>query len=393
MKHIYRKPLLPCVLLILLVFSVCFMTLFQQSILDNQAAIEDMYDNVQITFQVLPGTSANGELKLRNKTVTKLQKLEGITKDFYYLECPYSLRAPIQLANYSKVYGTNDLSFFAREKGIKITLGDGWSDAAIIHPEENGKIPCILEINLAGVLGVDIGDTFVIAPNADEETDVDSAPSMTMVVAGTFEDEAGLIELYSIIASDRSFLANPGFLYNGTMMESYYYYRAFHFQTDPTYNREFQTIKDSVNEVLKKDGDFILYSNVRILEQAVRPLEQKIRIQQMLVSPLSLLLCIATTVMAVFLCAGFSGEVFLRRLWGEKTMIVWLKTIGSVILLMAMEGFVALGLVWFACGGNRLGWATKYMAMIIGMCVVAISIQQTVFCMKNMVVFYQSKEG
>ena len=60
MKHILRKPLLPCVLLVLLVFSVCFMTLFQQSILDNQAAVEDMYDNVQLTFQVLPGTASSG---------------------------------------------------------------------------------------------------------------------------------------------------------------------------------------------------------------------------------------------------------------------------------------------------------------------------------------------
>lgn len=393
MKHILRKPLLPCVLLVLLVFSVCFMTLFQQSILDNQVAVEDMYDNVQLTFQVLPGTSANGELKLRNKTVTKLQKVEGVTDCFYYLECPYSLRSPIQLANYSSVYGTNNLSFFAEERGVNITLGDGWDEDAIIHPEEGGSIPCVLEINLAGVLDVNTGDTFVIAPNADEETDPEVAPSMEMVVAGTFEDEAGLVDLYSIIVSDLSFLGSPGFLYSSPMMESFYYYRTYHFMTDPIYNRDFQMIKDEVNSVLKTDGDFILYSNVRILEQAVRPLEQKIRIQQMLVTPLSILLCVATAVMAVFLCVGFSGEVFLRLLWGEKRIFVWLKMIGSVILLMTIEGLVALGLVWFICGANWIDWAAKYMALIVGTCFVAISIQQTIFCTKNMVVLYQSKEG
>lgn len=393
MKHILRKPLLPCVLLVLLVFSVCFMTLFQQSIMDNQVAVEDMYDNVQLTFQVLPGTSANGELKLRNKTVTKLQKVQGVTDCFYYLECPYSLRSPIQLANYSCVYGTNNLSFFAQERGVNITLGDGWDEDSIIHPEDGGSIPCVLEINLAGVLGVNTGDTFVIAPNADEETDPEGAPSMEMVVAGTFEDEAGLVDLYSIIVSDLSFLGNPGFLYSSTMMESFYYYRTYHFMTDPIYNRDFQMIKDEVNSVLKKDGDFILYSNMRILEQAVRPLEQKIRIQQMLVTPLSILLCVATAVMAVFLCTGFSGEVFLRLLWGEKRIVVWLKMIGSVIFLMAIEGIAALGLVWFVCGANWIDWAAKYMALIVGTCLIAITIQQTIFCTKNMVAFYQSKEG
>lgn len=393
MKHILRKPLLPCVLLILLVFSVCFMTLFQQNILDNQAAMEAMYDSVQLKFQVLPGTSSNGELKLRNKTVTKLLALEGVTDHLYYLECPYSLRSPIQLANYSTVYGTNDLSFFSEERGVKITLGEGWSEDSVLRPIDSTGIPCILEINLAGVLGVNPGDTFVIAPNAAEESDPESAPSLEMVVAGTFEDEAGLVDLYSIIVSAESFSSNPGFMYSGPMMESFYYYRTFHFLTDPSYNRNFQAIKDEVNAVLEKDGDYILYSNVRILEQAVRPIEQKIRIQQMLVTPLSILLCIATAVMAVFLCAGFSGEVFLRLLWGEKRWLVWLSMIGSVLLLMVAEGMIALGIVWLVCGAQWINWAAQYMMMIVVLCFVAIAIQQTIFCTKNMVTFYQSKEG
>lgn len=393
MKHIIRKPLLPCVLLILLVFSVCFMTLFQQSILDNQAVVEEMYDSVQLTFQVLPGTSANGELKLRNKTVIKLLALEGITDHLFYLECPYSLRSPIQLANYSTVYGTNDLSFFAQERGVNITFGEGWNEASVMAFNENDGIPCILEINLAGFLGVNPGDTFVIAPNADEETDPESAPSLTMVVAGTFEDAAGLVDLYSIIVSAESFSSNPGFLYSGSMLESFYYYRTFHFLTDPSYNREFQTIKDEADSILSKDGDFILYSNVRILEQAVRPIEQKIRIQQMLVTPLGILLCIATAVMAALLCAGFSGEVFLRLLWGEKRWLVWLRMIGSVLLLMAAEGVFALLIVGLICGAQWINWAVQYMMLIIGLCFAAVAIQQTVFCTKNLVAFYQSKEG
>ena len=79
MKHIFRKPMLPCVLLVLLVFGLCFLTLFQQSIRNNQDTVNEMYDSVQLTFQVLPGTSANGVLQLRNKTVTKIKNVEGVT--------------------------------------------------------------------------------------------------------------------------------------------------------------------------------------------------------------------------------------------------------------------------------------------------------------------------
>lgn len=212
------------------------------------------------------------------------------------------------------------------------------------------------------------------------------------MVAGTFADGAGLVDLYSIIVSAETFPGNPGFLYSGTMLESFYYYRTFHFQTDPSYNRDFQTIKDEVSSILKKDGDFILYSNVRILEQAVRPIEQKIRIQQMLVTPLRILLCVAAAVMAVFLCVGFSGEVFLRLLWGEKRWWVWLSMTLSLVLLLAAEGSAALLIVWLVSGVQWIGWAAQYMLSVVVLCIIAVAIQQTFFCSKNLVAFYQSKE-
>ncbi len=392
MKHIIRKPMLPCVLLILLSFSVCFMTLFQQSILDGQAAVEDMYNSVQLTFQVLPATGANGVLKLRNKTAEKLLQVEGAADCAYYLECPYSLRSPVHFANYSVAYGTNDLSFFSKERGVEISFAEGWNEAAVLNPGEMAVIPCILDSILADALDIEAGDTFAIAPNADEDTDPEAAPTLTMVAAGTFENNKGLVEPYSILVSDKSFWGRSGFLYNGLMMGDFYYYRAFHLYIDPAYNREFQPIREAAKAALEKDGDFILYSNARILERAVRPIEQKVRIQQMLVTPLSILLCVATAVMVLFLCAGFSTEVLLRLLWGENRTLVWLKIIGSVLLLMAVEGLIALIIVWLICGVQWIGWAAQYMAMIVAVCFAAMAIQQALFCTRNMVAFYQSRE-
>ncbi|MCI6957969.1 MAG: hypothetical protein SPI15_02705 [Candidatus Faecousia sp.] len=392
MKLFIRKPLLPCVLLVLLAFSVCFMTLFQQSILDNQLAVDEMYNSVQLTFQVLPGVGSDGVLKLRNKTVTALQAVEGVTDCFYYLQCPYSLREPVQLANYSTVYGTNDLAFFAKEQGVSITYADGWDEQSVLSPGENGTIPCLLETNLAEVLEVEAGDSFVIAPNAGKDTDPGSAPSLTMVVAGTFADETGLVDLYSIVVSADTFPGRSGFLYTSDMMGAFYYYRAFHFHTDPARNRDFQTLKENINSVLKKDGDFLLYSNVRILEQTIRPIEQKIRIQQMLVTPLSILLCLASSLMTVFLCASFSEEVFLRLLWGEKRRRVWLSMMGALILLIAAEGAVTILIAWLVSGTKWISWAVGYLLLTMCLCVGAAAIQQFVYCGRNLVAFYQSKE-
>lgn len=171
-----------------------------------------------------------------------------------------------------------------------------------------------------------------------------------------------------------------------------YYYRSFHFQVEPSYNRDFQRIREEANAVLKAAGNFNLYGNARILEQAVRPIEQKIHIQQMLVTPLSVLLCVSTAVVALFLCAGFSGEVFLRLLWGEKRPVVWLSMVGGLILLIAAEGVIALLIVLLLCGTQWLVWAAGYLLLTVGLCVIVAAVQQAVFCGKNLVAFYQARE-
>lgn len=392
MKYICRKPLLPSVLLVLMIFSLCFMTLFRQSILDNLLTVDKMYNSIQLTFQVLSGANTDNVLQLKDQTVTSIQAVEGVADCFYYLECPFSMRAPIQVANYSTVYGTNDLNFFSKERDIEITYGDGWDKDSVLIVEQSGVIPCILEVNMAAVMGLKTGDTFVVAPNANEDVDPQSAPSLNMVVAGTFTNNAGLLDYYSVIVSSDTFTGSPGFLYNDSMRESYYYYRTFHFQTNPAYNYDFQTIKDEVTSILNKDGDFILYSNVRILEKAVRPIEQKIRIQQMLVTPLSILLCISVAVMAMLLCSGFSTEILLRLCLGEKRWTVWLRMMSSLILLMVTEGVIALLIVRFVCGTQLILWAMQYLLLNVGLCIIAMAIQLAVFCNKNLVAFYQSKE-
>lgn len=390
MKHIVRKPLLPCVLLVLLAFSVCFLTLFQKNILDNQRSVDEMYNSVQLTFEVFP--SADGVVNLKSRTAKKLMEIEGVSQCFYHYECRYSVREPMQMANLSTVYGVNDITYFAQEQGVRVTYGDGWGEQAILTPpvKREDPVPCLLEVNLAAVLGVEPGDTFVAAPNPNQDVDLSSNPSVTMVVAGTFMDEAGQTELYGIIIYDVTYATR--FMSSDLMVSLGYYYRSFHFQVEPSYNRDFLRIREEANAILKADGSFILYGNARILEQAVRPVEQKIHIQQMLVTPLSILLCVAAAVVSVFLCTGFSSEVFLRLLWGEKRPVVWLSMTGSLILLMAAEGAAALLIVWLISGAEWIVWAAWYLLLTVGLCVVAAAVQQAVFCGKNLVAFYQSRE-
>lgn len=171
MKHIFRKPLIPGVLLLLLTFGVCFLTLFQQNILDDQRSVDEMYNSVQLTFEVFP--SADGLADLRSKTAKKLMEIEGVSRCFYHYECRYSVREPMQMTNLSTLYGVNDITYFAQEQGVQVTYGDGWDEQAVLSlpAKQDDPVPCLLEVNLAAVLGVEPGDTFVAASNPNQDVE------------------------------------------------------------------------------------------------------------------------------------------------------------------------------------------------------------------------------
>ena len=64
----------------------------------------------------------------------------------------------------------------------------------------------------------------------------------------------------------------------------------------------------------------------------------------------------------------------------------------SLILLMVTEGVIALLIVRFVCGTQLILWAMQYLLLNVGLCIIAMAIQLVVFCNKNLVAFYQSKE-
>lgn len=65
---------------------------------------------------------------------------------------------------------------------------------------------------------------------------------------------------------------------------------------------------------------------------------------------------------------------------------------GALILLIAAEGAVTILIAWLVSGTKWISWAVGYLLLTMCLCVGAAAIQQFVYCGRNLVAFYQSKE-
>lgn len=222
-------------------------------------------------------------------------------------------------------------------------------------------------------------------------TYTDNTPIVTMVVAGFFSDPTYQMDS-GIIVPEEIFLSGPQLLYNSNMMYDCFY-RTFVMELDPKYNRDYDTTEEAVEGIVYDLKEFELVSNFRTLRRAVGPLERKLAVQEQLVLPLAVLFALAAMTCTVLLAKSCETEVFLRLMWGERRIGVFGKLIATVILWLTVCTAISTAAVGLSAGGDWISWAAGYAATVSVSCVIAAAIPMGRSCVRNLVAFYQSKEG
>lgn len=383
MKHLIRKPLLPILLLAVMAFASCFLTFFQDGIRRDRAQVEGLYDNTIITIELLSGDESAGQLQLPTHKGDFLKAIEQVSKILCVMECDAQLED-----TYTRIYGTNDYAWLARHQDLNVQLWDGWDWTAF--SETDGVIPCIVGANIRYSFGVSLGDTVTIIPMDYRGTYSDKAPEVTMVIAGFFSDPTYAMD-GGIIVPEEIFLYGPKLLYNSQMMYDCFY-RTCLLELDPAYNRDYEAVEEAIDEVLF-DVKYELVSNFRTLRRAVGPLERKLAVQERLVLPLGVLFAMAAMTCMALLAKSFETESFLRLIWGEKRIGVFGKLMGAMILWLAGCGILSAVTAGVAAGGDWFAWAAGYAGTVSLLCAVAAAVSMGWSCGRNLVKFYQSKEG
>ena len=390
MKHIWRKPLLPTVLVAVILLGIVFMGMFRQSINDDKKTIDEMYLNTDLSFSILPGTNSNGTLAFSISDGNKIEALEEVQNCYYYESSYYSLREPRAVAGLSMIYGTNDIASFEEIQKLEITWKDGY-DIASFQVLADGKVPCVADSLLLDTLGLQMGDTILIAGSEGEAADDEKATTFVLEIVGSYADAEGTLYPYGLITTNRIFLSSEGrLLYSAKMMEKYCFYRAFTIDIKPVYNKEFERIETELKEIIGED--YILYSNVRVLKQAVRPLEQKVALQEKLVLPLGILFVLASCVVAYLTTISFQTEVFLRLLWGEKRWVVFGKMTASLCPHLLLAFLLGGLLTWGISGGGSDSWLLSYLVVEVAACLFAAGVANLIISRQNLIKAYQARE-
>lgn len=388
MKHLYRKPLLPVLLMAMLLFGTCFMTLFQKGMAEDRQRIEDIYNSTHIYIEAFASGGADEALRMNVYRGDVASQLEEITDSMVMLECYYLLHTPSQTEIFSTVHGTNNPDAFAKYHSTGITWGDDWDRETFL--DTNEPTACIMADTMAETLGLSIGDSIVIVPTAELGQEAENAPERTLTLAGTYSSKQSSMSKNALIVPNTIYVGKGGLLFNSIMMYNCFY-RAYRLELDPSYNREIDTVLEKIDK--KLIDNYTLVTNARTMRQAIRPIELKLQLQEMLELPLMALFSIATVLMGLLLALSLKTETFLRFLVGERRLIVFLKMLGSLLFTLLLFALLALALVRLIAGAAWVIPALDYLKFTTALTIFAMAIPLAVNCSKNLVELYQQREG
>ena len=403
--------MIPVLLLVVMVFGTGFLAFFRADIATGWERVDRLYSEARVIVEVVPD-SGWGNLQIKTHKNMLIEAMPEVAETLSVMECYYVLRdenplpepsveerdlqssahwggdrVPVETA---KIRGTNHLGWLTEYWSLTIQWQEGWGlDRFRVT---DGVLPCLVPQAFLDKHGLHLGDLIEISPSAWSMAVSPEAPRFPMTVVGTYQEELGRTEPEDLLVPEESFLGQPRLFYNSDMMYRCYY-RAYALRLNPEYNREYDRVEDALEGILYDIQGYSFATNARALEKAARPLMQKLQMQELLVLPLCLLLCAAAVVIAVLLGMSMGTEVFLRLMWGEKRAAVLARLGGAVCLWLLVCVAVASGVGCLTAGSRWLSWCVKYSAATAVMCALGCAVPLVRSCSRNLVTFYQSREG
>lgn len=391
MKHMMRKPMLPLLLLAVMVFGTAFLSFFKADIAAGWEQVDRLYSDTQVTVELVPEAGWD-EIQLKTHKDIMISGMPEVERTLTVMECYYVLRdgtplteadpeLGLTVVDTDTIRGTNDLEWLTDYWDLEIEWLDGWGLESF--RVENGKVPCLVRRELYG----SVGGVVAASPTAWYGEINPQAPTFELVVAGVVSDAVGRIGERDLLVPEESFLGEPKLFYNSDLMYRCYY-RAYAMELDPAYNREYDRVEKELEQKLYDLSAYSFATNAHALENAARPLVQKLQMQELLVTPLCVLLCLAAVVIAVLLGMSFELEVFLRLMWGEKRAKVFVTLSGAVLLWLVICVLVSVG-----AGFVMPVWAAKFSTVTAGLSMAGCAVPLGIRCGGNLIRSYQSREG
>ncbi|MDO4564937.1 MAG: ABC transporter permease [Clostridia bacterium] len=356
MKQLFRKPLLPAVYALLLLLGVALTLLFSENMAQNRRTVDEMYENTRIQLRVLPGTSAPAGLELPLSRARAVMDT-GLAQNVYTeRNCPVLTASGDGVIAFQTAYGVSSSDVFDQNRQLSVEYGEGYDSAAF----DASSDLCLMESGLAQNYGLAPGDELFIVPCRINFVIEPQAPTLTLTIAGVYESSGNVTFSESVIVPDALFSGREAFLYSDDMERLWQHYTEFAFTLNPEHNRNYVQAQATLQTALGNTTDFVLYSDSRVLQNAVGPLEQRIQTQSTLLPLLQLALMAGCALLAILLALSRQNDLVIRLVFGERR-IVAMGAEWGLILLGMLPGIALTGLALLVCSllGLEAGGALK----------------------------------
>lgn len=409
MKNMIRKPLFSLILLAVMVFGAAFLAFFRADISAGWEQVDRLYTDARITIELVPEGGWD-EIQMKTHKDTMISGMPEIAETLTVQDCYYVLRDGTPLpkpeqptevpgVDYSVetlraethiIRGTSNLPWLMEYWDLTVEWMDGKTLADFCVTGD--AAPCLVRKELLEQTGLMLGDQIPVSPSPWFGEVHYLAPQIPLTIIGTYSEAFDRTGAMDLLVPEESFLNGPKLFWSGDMMYRCYY-RAYAMKMDPRFNREYDRVEQELEKILYDLSAYSFASNARAIENAARPLIQKLQMQELLVLPLGLLLLAAAVVAAVLLGISMDTEVFLRLLWGEGRVKVFAVLMGLVGLWLAVCVSISCAAVHLTAGSQWVSWAAAYSGISAICCLLGSAVPLARACGGNLIRSYQSREG
>ena len=386
-KRMCRRPLLPILIMAELLSSVIFLSVNERAIMTNRESIAQLYDAAVVECQVLPKSVMGGKFAISPFDAQTLCRQDAVASYFCVLKEPCYFPENGSEGGMLVVCGTNDLSTFGQKMYVTCSLLSEYENV-----DFSEDIPvCLLDAAMAEDFGYGPGDIISIVGGDENGLYSDKAAPQELTVIGTYVNNGSMVEEGAILVPESRFFTRgeARLVYNGASRNRWYYYVKFSFTIDSAYNKDIDSTVAALEESVSRlsgMGEYTFHAGTRELELALRPLENKLAIQQRLSLPMKIAFITLAAVLTLLLVSGEREEILIRRLCGES---------GGRVMLSIWSAFCVFFLI-LSCPAfllARLLQGKQELIFLLGsVAVTALSSGALlmIICRKSLVALYQS---
>ncbi|MBR0092120.1 MAG: hypothetical protein IJP92_10510 [Lachnospiraceae bacterium] len=334
LKRAGRKPLNTVLFMMSALIGVLLLILNDRVMADNEASVEELMNLSVITCHIIANNPTEAPVRILPMQAEMLTERDEVADWFAYERGPFYLNGSDPADGFFVVYATTDYEHFFRETYVECKVEPEYADADFATE----SYVCFADKSFLSAKELAVGDTIDIRGGRADTSYNPNAPLLSFRIIGSYDAENSSISSAAIVVPESCFFAKGAqrITYDSETYMQWYRFHFFSFTLNPKYNDTFEETVARLLPVVEEIGDYSLHTDAREMENALRPLEQRMMIQRALTGILRWVFMLLSLIVAAVMGVAERQEILIRRLFGEHQGRIIGDTALAALLLMGV---------------------------------------------------------